>query len=183
MSLFAEAQVIYSGLNFYFSHLLPITEAPSTASHSGLQVAPKSIFRIRKMAAAVSEPYFSRHIVGERKGTGIHPSLVSLKDSLQPGSWDMSIGFHQTVPIHEGWMNFPSNSRILLVWMGEWQLGWHLRNVCTFAVIPPAYTGPLKSESRRDARWQKSRGMHSLSPTNTAKKTHLHVTRLTQNRN
>lgn len=110
--LFPKAYVTYwDSISLFFSKLLP-TEFHSQSLHSGLQVAPGSPFISTKMVMPVSEPYILHHIVRERRGvscpnSGIHPPLLSLNDLLQPGLWDVSTGFHQTVPIHEEWVNLP----------------------------------------------------------------------------
>ena len=77
-----------------------------------------------KTGSIVSEPSFSHCIVGEIRGVScpgsrIHPLKSSLNDSVQPGSWGVSIGFHQAAPIHDKWVNSPKDIRIVLVRIRE----------------------------------------------------------------
>lgn len=78
--------------------------------------ALSSPFITPKLAAIVSERSFSHRIVGERKGvscpsTRIHPLESSLNDAVQSGSCDVSIGSHQTAPIHDKWVTSPGDIR------------------------------------------------------------------------
>lgn len=86
--------------------------------------ALSSPFITPKLAAIVSERSFSHRIVGERKGvscpsTRIHPLESSLNDAVQSGSCDVSIGSHQTAPIHDKWVTSPGDIRRVWVRIGE----------------------------------------------------------------
>lgn len=111
---FPGIQVIYLGLNFSLFLSSPFYTVSSIHGlcYSGLQQALRSPFITPNLAAIVSESSFSHRIVGERRGVScpgsrIHPLESSLSDSVQPGSWDASIGFHQAAPIHDKWVNSP----------------------------------------------------------------------------
>lgn len=124
--LFPESQVKFLGLSFSLFLSSPSYTVSSIGGlcYSGLQEALRSPFITPKLAAIVSECSFSHRIVGERKGvscpsTRIHPLESSLNDSVQSGSCDVSIGFHQTAAIHDKWVSSPEDIRRVWVRIRE----------------------------------------------------------------